>query len=89
MNGQPFYWSSGEPLTEIEKPERTEEIKRKWDKTQQKVNSSVSSKLLLHILGQTDNDVDTEERGLSHLQHIEALFDVLHGDYTLARLARY
>lgn len=30
VNGNPFYWSGDEPLSELEKPARIEEIERKW-----------------------------------------------------------
>jgi 3'-phosphoadenosine 5'-phosphosulfate sulfotransferase (PAPS reductase)/FAD synthetase len=58
MNGNVFYWSGDESLEEIENPERTEEIKRNWEKTveQRRKNSSK----LVHIL--TDLEDEYEER---------------------------
>ena len=64
LNGDPFYWSGNESLAELEKPERTEEIKRNWEKSQRKAKESPSgSKLLLHILGEADEDADGEKDG--------------------------
>ena len=60
-NGNPFYWNGNEPLEELEKPERVEEIKRKWDESQARRTASRKSKRLLHILGQYDQE-DAEER---------------------------
>ncbi|MGH9460703.1 MAG: phosphoadenosine phosphosulfate reductase family protein [Vicinamibacteria bacterium] len=64
LNGDPFYWSGNESLAELEKPERMEEIKRNWEKSQRKAKESPSgSKLLLHILGESDEDADGEKDG--------------------------
>lgn len=62
VNGDPFYWSGSESLTELEKPARIAEIKRKWEEGQQKPKKS-SSKLLMHILGQAEEDADGEKDG--------------------------
>ena len=59
----PFYWSGDEPLTEIEKPERIAEIKRKWAESQEKAKQKTKSRFLLHILGDTDEDDDGEKDG--------------------------
>lgn len=62
LTGDPFYWSGDESLTELEKPERVADIKRKWEESQRKPKKS-SSKLLMHILGQPDEDADGEKDG--------------------------
>src|SRR5450759_3010997 len=50
-NGKPFYWCGDEPLVELEKPARVEEIKRKWQENQERTRKQSKSRLLLHILG--------------------------------------
>ena len=61
--GNPFYWSGDEPLVELEKPERVEEIKRKWEESQEKARKSPKSRLLLQILGTDDQDDEGEKEG--------------------------
>lgn len=61
--GEPFYWCGDEPLVELEKPERVEEIKRKWEESQARSRKNSRSKLLLHILGGPDQDEDGEKDG--------------------------
>ena len=64
INGEPFYWSNDEPLAELERPERMEEIKRNWEKSRLRANETSSgSKLLVHILGGHDVDEDGEKEG--------------------------
>jgi 3'-phosphoadenosine 5'-phosphosulfate sulfotransferase (PAPS reductase)/FAD synthetase len=63
LNGEPFYWSGEEPLAELEKPERVEEIKRRWEQSRQRMKQSSGSKRLLHILGQPDEDEVGEKDG--------------------------
>jgi 3'-phosphoadenosine 5'-phosphosulfate sulfotransferase (PAPS reductase)/FAD synthetase len=60
---KPFYWSGDEPLSELEKPERIAEIKRKWAESQEKSKQRQKSKKLLHILGQAEEDEDGEKDG--------------------------
>lgn len=61
--GQPFYWCGNEPLVELEKPERIEEIKRKWAEKQEQARKKPSSRLLLHILGEAEQDDEGEKDG--------------------------
>lgn len=61
--GQPFYWCGDEPLVELEKPERVEEIKRKWAETQERQKKASKKRLLLHILGESDDDEEGEKEG--------------------------
>jgi 3'-phosphoadenosine 5'-phosphosulfate sulfotransferase (PAPS reductase)/FAD synthetase len=63
LNGEPFYWCGDEPLEELEKPQRVEEIKRKWQEAQRRTKKNAGSRLLLHILGQPDEDEDGEKDG--------------------------
>ena len=64
INGEPFYWSGKESLAELEKPERMEEIKRNWEKSKMKAKGSSSgTKLLVHILGGSEEDADGEKDG--------------------------
>lgn len=61
--GEPFYWSGDESLAELEKPERVEEIKRKWAENQERAKKSSKKRLLLNILGEGDQDEDGEKDG--------------------------
>jgi hypothetical protein len=63
VNGNPFYWSGDEPLSELERPERMEEIKQKWALARERNQAATRSKSLLHILGQSDEDIDPEREG--------------------------
>jgi 3'-phosphoadenosine 5'-phosphosulfate sulfotransferase (PAPS reductase)/FAD synthetase len=57
VNGNPFYWSGDEPLEELEKPDRMNEIIQKWEKSQER--SRGGSRSLIHILGDV---MEEEER---------------------------
>lgn len=59
VNGNAFYWSGDEPLEELEKPERMEQIKRNWEKSQERARKSSSS--LLHILGGLEEEEEERE----------------------------
>jgi len=61
--GEPFYWCGNEPLVELEKPERVAEIKRKWEENREKEKKANRSKLLLHILGDAEQDEEGEKDG--------------------------
>ena len=63
LNGSPFYWCGNEPLEELERPERVEEIKRKWTEKQEKGKNASKSRLLLHILGDSAEDEEGEKEG--------------------------
>lgn len=54
--GDPFYWSGDEPLLELERPERMEEIKRKWVEREATLKKNRKMKKLINILGQGDED---------------------------------
>jgi hypothetical protein len=60
-NLNPFYWSGDEPLSELEKPARMEEIKAKFQKSRDK--SRLTSNKLVQILGSADYDDDEEREG--------------------------
>lgn len=60
VNGNAFYWNGNEPLEELEKPERMEQIKRNWEKSQERDRKSSSS--LIHILGGLEEE-DEEREG--------------------------
>jgi len=61
INGNTFFWSGTESLEELERPERIDEIKRKWEESRRRARSS--SNKLLHILGQPDDeDFDESEQ---------------------------
>jgi len=59
-NGNPFYWSGDEPLSELEKPERVAEIKRKWGEKKEGRNNSATGRLV-NILGGLSVDDDFDE----------------------------
>jgi hypothetical protein len=61
--GKPFYWCGDEPLVELERPERMEEIKRNWADKQEKAKRKVTKKLLVSILGGSDWDEEGEKEG--------------------------
>jgi 3'-phosphoadenosine 5'-phosphosulfate sulfotransferase (PAPS reductase)/FAD synthetase len=56
--GNKFFWSENESLSELERPERIEEIKRKWEQGREKAKQS--SNKLVQILG--NGEWDEEER---------------------------
>ncbi len=56
--GNRFFWSENESLAELERPERIEEIKRKWEQGREKAKQS--SNKLVQILG--NGEWDEEER---------------------------
>jgi hypothetical protein len=60
-NLNPFYWSGDEPLSELEKPARMEEIKSKFQKSREKLRAT--SNKLVQILGNADSDDDEEREG--------------------------
>jgi 3'-phosphoadenosine 5'-phosphosulfate sulfotransferase (PAPS reductase)/FAD synthetase len=59
--GKKFFWSDSESLAELERPERVEEIKKKWRENQEKAKES--SAKLIHILvpGEEDSDDDATD----------------------------
>jgi len=57
LNGNPFYWSGDEPLDNLEKPERMQEIKQKWELKR----STKGSGKLIQILGGADPEEDERE----------------------------
>jgi hypothetical protein len=54
--GEPFYWSGDEPLVQLERPERMEEIKRKWVEREETLKSNSRKRKLINILGDGDED---------------------------------
>jgi len=56
--GNKFFWSENESLAELERPERMEEIKRKWEQSREKTKKG--SDKLFQILGQ--GELDEPER---------------------------
>lgn len=66
LNGNAFYWSGDEPLEDLEKPERIEEIKRTWEKSRERLRPI--SPQLVHILGGLeDEDEEPESCLICHL----------------------
>lgn len=62
-DGDPFYWCGDEPLVELEKPERIEEIKRKWLERQERDKRNKPKKLLVNILSDSDTVEEADETG--------------------------
>lgn len=54
--GDPFFWCGDEPLVELERPERMEEIKRKWLEREDKLRKNGKKRKLINILGDGDED---------------------------------
>ena len=54
--GDPFYWSGDEPLLELERPERMDEIKRKWTERQEHLKTNGKKTKLINILGDGNED---------------------------------
>ncbi|GAA4389477.1 phosphoadenosine phosphosulfate reductase family protein [Hymenobacter koreensis] len=54
-----FYWCGNEPLAELEKPERMEQIRREHAASQERARRNAPNKTLLNILGGVD---DYEEK---------------------------
>jgi 3'-phosphoadenosine 5'-phosphosulfate sulfotransferase (PAPS reductase)/FAD synthetase len=59
LNGNAFYWSGEEPLSELEKPERVEEIKRNWEESRKR--SATNPNRLVQILGGADDEEEERE----------------------------
>jgi 3'-phosphoadenosine 5'-phosphosulfate sulfotransferase (PAPS reductase)/FAD synthetase len=59
VNGNAFYWSSNESLTDLEQPERIQQIKDDWEKSRSL--SVRSSNKLVHILGLLDEEEEERE----------------------------
>jgi 3'-phosphoadenosine 5'-phosphosulfate sulfotransferase (PAPS reductase)/FAD synthetase len=64
--GNAFYWNGEESLEELEKPERVEEIKRKWEES--RVHLKKNSPNLVHILGGLE--VEEEENEACLICHL-------------------
>lgn len=58
-NGNAFYWNGDEPLEELEKPERVEEIKRNWEES--RARNVKRSSNLVHILGGLEEEEEERE----------------------------
>ena len=58
-NGNAFYWNGDEPLEDLEKPDRMEEIERNWE--QSRGRDKKRSKSLLHILGGLEEEEEEQE----------------------------
>jgi len=58
-SGNAFYWNGDEPLEELEKPERIEEIKRNWEETRASIKKR--SPNLVHILGGMEIEEEENE----------------------------
>ncbi|MGB7157402.1 MAG: phosphoadenosine phosphosulfate reductase family protein [Tepidisphaeraceae bacterium] len=61
VNGNVFYWSGNESLEELERPERIQEIKRKWDESRAQRKKPSGRKSLLHILGDLEDPDEPRE----------------------------
>lgn len=64
--GNAFYWNGDEPLEELEKPERIEEIKRNWEES--RANLKRHSPNLVHILG--GMEIEEEENEACLICHL-------------------
>ena len=58
-SGIPFYWNGEESLEELERPERMEEIKRKWEESRHQLKKRSPS--LVHILGGMEIEEEESE----------------------------
>jgi len=58
-SGNAFYWNGDEPLEELEKPERIEEIKRNWEQSRERLRKR--SPNLIHILGGLEEEEEERE----------------------------
>lgn len=58
-SGNAFYWNGDEPLEELEKPERVEEIKRNWEQSRER--NKKNSPNLIHILGGLEEEEEERE----------------------------
>jgi len=58
-NGNAFYWNGEEPLEELERPERMEEIKRNWEQDRERARRN--SPNLVHILGGLEEEEEERE----------------------------
>jgi 3'-phosphoadenosine 5'-phosphosulfate sulfotransferase (PAPS reductase)/FAD synthetase len=58
-NGNAFYWNGEEPLEELERPERMDEIKRNWEQDRERARRN--SPNLVHILGGLGEEEEERE----------------------------
>jgi hypothetical protein len=58
-SGNAFYWNGDEPLEQLEKPERVEEIKRNWEQSRER--DKKNSPNLVHILGGLEEEEEEKE----------------------------
>lgn len=56
INGNVFYWNSDESLSDIEKPERMEEIIANWEKSQARKRASQKDKGLMSVLADFESN---------------------------------
>jgi hypothetical protein len=63
LNGNPFYWSGSEPLVELEKPERMEQIKRDWEQRKKRERLLRQNRPLVQVLGDFEDDEEPEREG--------------------------
>lgn len=59
--GEAFYWNGRESLKELERPERMEEIKRNWEKSQERARRNSGAKTLINILGGQEEEEEERE----------------------------
>lgn len=68
VNGNVFYWCADEPLSELEKPERMEEIIRNWEAQQEKAAKSRKNlPLVTALTGLKTNEAPTSGCLICHL----------------------
>lgn len=58
-NGNAFYWNGDEPLEELERPERMDEIRRNWEQDRERARRN--SPNLIHILGGLEEEEEERE----------------------------
>mgnify|MGYP001007108763 CR=1 FL=1 len=56
-----FYWCDNEPLSELEKPERMEQIKREHEAAKERARQNAKNKPLIQVLGGADDQYEEKE----------------------------
>ena len=61
VNGNVFFWSDDESLSDIEKPERMKEIQANWEKAQARKRASAKNKGLMSVLAGFETDEEPRQ----------------------------
>jgi 3'-phosphoadenosine 5'-phosphosulfate sulfotransferase (PAPS reductase)/FAD synthetase len=59
--GEAFHWSGNESLTDLERPERMEEIKQNWGKQRERTRKLAANRPLVQILGGLEDEQEEHE----------------------------